>query len=337
MIKFDEKKYLDIGRNTMKLKGRIDEITEAISKRGYKNIFLIGSGGSNAMFVPYEYFFKTRSSISAYIEIAAELVATGHNQLNKDSVCIFTSSSGTTAETVAAADYCRERGATTVCISGRDDVPFAKNASYAIINKMDDFSGSDADYLTLYMLTFSFIHRNGEFADYEDFCRNLANMPAALVDVKRQCDKKAEEFALAYKDEPYHMLTGCGTLWGETYSFGMCVLEEMQWIKTKTVKCAEFFHGALELIDDKVSLIVLEGEDECREMSKRVERFAKRYTKKLTVFDTADYIIPNVDGKYRPLLSPIIMTAVLDRVSIQLENKTGHSLDIRRYYKCVEY
>jgi fructoselysine-6-phosphate deglycase len=72
-------------------------------------------------------------------------------------------------------------------------------------------------------------------------------------------------------------------------------------------------------------------------MSKRVEQFAKRYTKKLTVFDTADYKLPVVDDRYRPLLSPIVITAVLDRVSIQLENKTGHSLDIRRYYKCVEY
>lgn len=46
MLKFNENKYLEIGNNTVKLKGRIDEIVSEVSGKGYKNIFLIGSGGS---------------------------------------------------------------------------------------------------------------------------------------------------------------------------------------------------------------------------------------------------------------------------------------------------
>jgi len=339
MINFNETKYLEIGNNTVKLKGRIEEITKAVSDKGYKNVFLIGSGGSYAMFLPFEYYLRTHSTICAYAEIAAELVAAGHNQLGKDSICIFTSTSGTTQETVAAAEYCKKQGAITICISGQSDVPFVKNADYAILNTMDDFTASDADYLVLYMLTFSLMHLHGDFAEYEEFCEDLAKMPKALVAVKKQCEAKVERFATKYKDETYHLLTGVGTVWGETYSYAMCVMEEMQWIRTKSVKAAEFFHGTLELLEKDVSLMVIMGEDELRPQCERVIRFAEKlgFTENLNVFDTKEYNLLGIKDKFRPLLSPIVMTAVLDRLSIQLEDKRGHSLDIRRYYKQMDY
>ena len=337
MKNFNEESYLRIGKNTVALKSRVDEIVDEVSKKGFKNVFLIGSGGSYAMFIPFEYYLTTQSRIQTYCVIAAELMATGHNQLGAESVCIFTSTSGTTKETVAAAEYCRSKGAVTICISGNDQVPYAKNADYAIINKMDDFSASDADYLLLYMLTFALMHAAGDFDDYEDFCANLARMPEALVSVKEHSDAFCEAFAEQYKDETYHLLIGSGSLWGETYSYGMCVMEEMQWIRTKTVRAAEFFHGTLEIVDKDTSVMLIMGEDASRAMCERVQRFAQRITEHLTVFDTKDYELPGIDEKYRHLLSPIVMTAILDRLSIQLEDKRGHSLDIRRPYRVMEY
>ncbi len=133
------------------------------------------------------------------------------------------------------------------------------------------------------------------------------------------------------------MLVGSGSVWGETYSYAMCVMEEMQWIRTKSVKASEFFHGSLELVEKDMSLMVIMGEDDTRPMCERVINFARKYTDDLNVFDSADYKLPGIDEKYRSLLSPIIITAVLDRLSIHLEEKRGHSLDIRRYYKKVEY
>ena len=157
--------------------------------------------------------------------------------------------------------------------------------------------------------------------------------------VKYACESKMEAFAEKYKDVDYHLLTGAGSVWGETYSYGMCVMEEMQWIRTKTVKAAEFFHGTLEILDENVSLMVIMGEDELRSQCERVVNFEKKlgFTENLNVFDTADYELPGIDAKFRPLLSPVIITAILDRLSYQLEEKRGHSLDIRRYYRKMEY
>lgn len=337
MTKFDKDTYLTIGKNTFAKRPLVEEMTQKAVKKGFKHIFLVGSGGSYAMFIPFAGYIQALSTIPVYLEIAAELVLTGHNQLNEDALCIFTSSSGTTAETVEAAKFCKAKGASTLCISGNAQVEFAREADYTIVNQMDDFSASDADYILLYLVIFSLLHELGCYDEFETLCGVLERLPELLVDVKEQSDPRARAFAESYGFEPYHMFVGAGNVWGETYSFSMCVLEEMQWIRTKSVKAAEFFHGSLELIEKDTSLVVLLGEDELRPTCERVAQFGRRFTQKLTAFDTADYALDGVPPAIRRLLSPIVMTAVLDRVSMHLEDVTGHNLDIRRYYRKVEY
>ena len=62
-----------------------------------------------------------------------------------------------------------------------------------------------------------------------------------------------------------------------------------------------------------------------------------QHTKKLTCFDTKDYTLPGISDQFRRYLSPVVMAAVLQRISKNIEVITGHSLDIRRYYRKSEY
>jgi fructoselysine-6-phosphate deglycase len=117
----------------------------------------------------------------------------------------------------------------------------------------------------------------------------------------------------------------------------MCVLEEMQWIKTKSIHAAEFFHGTLELVEEDTSVILLKGEDDTRPLMERVERFAEKYTKKLTVIDTQDYELEGINEEFRKYLSPLVVNTLLQRISVHLEDKRNHSLEIRRYYRTVAY
>ena len=48
------------------------------------------------------------------------------------------------------------------------------------------------------------------------------------------------------------MFIGSGALWGETILFSMCILEEMQWKRTRYITSADFFHGTLELVEPGV-------------------------------------------------------------------------------------
>jgi fructoselysine-6-phosphate deglycase len=117
----------------------------------------------------------------------------------------------------------------------------------------------------------------------------------------------------------------------------MCILEEMQWIRTRPVHAADFFHGTLELVEPGVGVFVFKGEDSCRPLSDRVENFARRYTDRVRVLDAAEAELPGVSPRVRALISPIVLATQLERLSAHLEVLRDHPLTTRRYYKRVEY
>lgn len=53
------------------------------------------------------------------------------------------------------------------------------------------------------------------------------------------------------------MFVGAGNTYGAAYEYAMCVLEEMQWIATKSIHAAEFFHGTIEMTDKSMSFVLL--------------------------------------------------------------------------------
>ena len=73
------------------------------------------------------------------------------------------------------------------------------------------------------------------------------------------------------------MFIGSGALWGETILFAMCILEEMQWKRTRYITSADFFHGTLELVEKDVPVFLFKGEDECRKLDERVEAFLTNF------------------------------------------------------------
>ena len=93
----------------------------------------------------------------------------------------------------------------------------------------------------------------------------------------------------------------------------MCILEEMQWIRTRPVHAADFFHGTLELVEKGVSVVIFKGEDAYRPLTERVENFARQYTDKVTVLDTADFAMPGISPETRALISPVILATILER------------------------
>lgn len=78
-------------------------------------------------------------------------------------------------------------------------------------------------------------------------------------------------------------------------------------------------------------------EAQTRPLDERVARFCKQYADDFTVFDTHDYELPGISDEFRWMLSPVVLNAILSRVSKNFEQIRDHSLDIRRYYRKVEY
>ncbi|TWT00643.1 SIS domain-containing protein [Planomicrobium sp. CPCC 101079] len=337
MLKYDEELFLKlVEREGLAYRGQIEKIVDGICKKGYSNIFLIGAGGTIAMMYPYEYILKSNSTIEVQAQIAAEFMVMNNRRFSEDSVCIFTSVSGTTEETVAAAKFCKERGATTIALVAEPNTPLTQIVDHCITTGSETHS-FDTFFMLLYMVVFRFMYNNNEFPQYEQFTEEVALLPQAILSSVKAFDAKAEEFAIEHKDTDYHMMVGSGNLWGNTYSYAMCILEEMQWIHAKSIHAAEFFHGTLELVVEDTSVILLKGEDETRPLMDRVERFAEKITKQLTVIDTKDFEMEGISEEFRKHFSVSINWALLSRISVYLERERNHPLTLRRYYRQMAY
>ncbi len=335
MIKFDEKKYLQLGNETVEHRKEIEKIADDISANGYENIFFISSGGSLAIMFQYEKIIKQTSTIPVYLEVASELVLTGNNQLNEKSLVISASKSGDTKETVKAVKYCKKRNITVVSFVGILDSPLAKLSDYVIHDHSPEVEHS---YLNLHYFIFRLLNNNGSFNDYAKFADQLSLLPNLLLEVKQTFDPIAKQIAKEHHKDDYQIWVGGGLLWGDIYLFSMCVLEEMQWIRTKSVTSAEFFHGTLELVDEDVPVFLVKGEDATRPLDDRVEKFINDYTGRGVVIDTKEFELKGISEKYRQYISPLIVEAILtERLAIQFENKTGHDLNFRRYYRQFDY
>lgn len=337
MLKFEHDTFLEyVGNEAVAKREEIEKVVDEISAKGYKNIFLIGSGGTIAMMYPFEYILKSNSTVEVHAEIAAELLVMNNRHLSKDSVCIFASVTGTTKETVAAAEFCKEKGATTIGLVAEPSTPLAETVDYCISTGHEKHS-FDTFFLHLQLLTFRFIHNNDEFAQYEQFAKEITLLPEGIVNALKAFDSRAEQFAIKHKDTDYHMLVGAGNLWGNTYSYAMCILEEMQWIKSKSIHAAEFFHGTLELVEDDTSVILFKGEDETRPLVDRVERFTEKITNELFIIDTKDYPLEGISEEFRKHFAVNLNWALTGRISVYLERERNHPLELRRYYRKMEY
>lgn len=334
---YNRETYLEGMQKTLALRPVIEKYMEDIFSHGIENIVLCGIGGTISIMLPIEKFLKKRTKMPVYVENAAELVLGNNKAIGKKSLVVLYSASGTTKETVEAVRYCNEHHIPNIGVSYKKDTPLYEELKYPILGIGEDEYSCDGDYMNLFLIASEFLKKNGDMPDYESFMQALARLPEAMADTKEEADAAMKELAYGIKDETYHMLVGAGNVWGPTYCFAMCYMEEMQWMKTKSIQSPEFFHGTLELLEEDTNIMIFNGEDETRPLTDRVIHFANKISKKVRVIDTKDYVSGKVDEKYRGDFSPAILEAVLGRLTAHLEDATGHSLDIRRYYRVMEY
>lgn len=336
MLKFNEEEYRKSAELIREARPYAEKVADELSVRGYKNIFFTAVGGSLAPMMAMGEIAKQVTEKPVFVEQAAELLVRGHKSLSKDSIVITLSKSGDTKETVAITKWCKENRITVISCTKNQESPLAQNSDYVI--PMRHENGVEYEYILLFWLFFRLMKNNGDFNDYDKFADQLMNLPENLLEAKYKFDPVAKEVGKKYYKEPYMIWVGGGEVWGETYLFSMCLLEEMQWIRTKSVTSAEFFHGTLEIVEKDVCVFLVKGAGKTRILDERAERFLKSYTDKLIVIDTKDFELNGIDEKYRWIIAPTIASTVLvDRMAFHFEDNTKHSLDIRRYYRQFDY
>lgn len=337
MFNFDEDRFLRIQSGAVNLAPRIDAAIGAAIAAGAVNLYFLGTGGVAYLMEPAVQLLHHRSSFPVFKDYPAELVLTGSANLTDKSIVVMPSLSGTTKESIAMLTRLKEIGAHVITLVGHADTPLGLGGNPALVNFAEDDTSSESFYIQSLLVALSVLKARGEIDNYDALLAELAQVPAALVAAKRAFEPRAQEFAGLIAGADYHMFTAAGNMWPEALYYATCILEEMQWIRTRPVHASDFFHGPLELIEKGVSLILFRGEDACDPVAERVAQFAPQYTDRFTVINTADYCPRSLSPELRALLSPAVMATLMERLSAHLEVMRDHPLVTRRYYKRVAY
>jgi fructoselysine-6-phosphate deglycase len=331
MLKFDEAAKIQSVNGALALRPQINEAVDALCQAGYKNICWLGIGGTLASAWQAVVHMKERTALEVFSESAAEYLTTGNKRVGPGTTVIFSSVSGTTGEIVAAIEKMKANGATVLGFVDNADSPLAR-----LSDKM--ISYPENEQLKFFMVADRFMQNAGEFEDYDRYYAEMdAHLAQALVDVEKKADAFALEFAQKHHNDALHYFVGAGNQWGATYSYAMCYWEEQHWLKTKSIHASEFFHGTFEIIERDVPVTVFIGEDSQRSLSERVVKFLPQICGNYTFIDTKDYELAGISPEYRGTISHLVMHAVNNRIDIHIEHINRHPLDIRRYYRQLDY
>lgn len=274
---------------------------------------------------------KERTEMEVFAMNAAEYNTTGDRRIGAGTCVVISSVTGTTGEIIEAVKLVQKEGAEVIGFIDKADSELATLVDHCITYKSNE--------QTKFFITADrFMNLAGEMPEYDEMYKQFDQyLPEALVEAEKAADDFARDFVSAHKEDALHYFIGGGTLYGATYSYAMCYWEEMHWLRTKSIHSAEFFHGMLEIVDKDTPVTVFVSEDKQRPLGERVAKFLPRICENYTIIDTKDYRLEGISEEYRGRVSHLVMHAVTDRIDAHLVDQTGHDMDLRRYYRKMDY
>ncbi|MDR3319166.1 MAG: glutamine--fructose-6-phosphate transaminase (isomerizing) [Clostridiales bacterium] len=284
---------------------------------GIGKIFIIGCGTAYHAALLGRAVIEKLARIPTETDIASEF-RYRDPIIPPDSLCLFVSQSGETADTLAAAKLASGRGVRTACITN-----VAGSALTAVCGlTLPTLAGPEiavastkaynSQLMTLYYLALTLAHMYGRVSAGE-----LSRLREQLGGVCAAADRAYTEMpalAARYKDENNIYFLGRG-LDRFTAMEGSLKLKEISYIHSEAYASGELKHGTLALIEEGTPVIALLTQRDLLEKSlnaleevkarrARVIGIGREKYLKSSVFD-ARIIIPNAPDLFAPLLSVI--------------------------------
>jgi fructoselysine-6-phosphate deglycase len=331
MLKFNEQKKLNSVNGALAIRSEIESIVDKICEKGYRNICWLGIGGTYASALQAEVHMKEKSSINFFVENAAEYILTGNKKVGEGTIVVISSVTGRTTEMIEGIKKAKKAGAEVIGFVDYPDTELAKMSDYLI-------SYPENEQLKFFMVADRFMFNAGEFQEYHELYVELdEHLARGLVEVEKSADKLGESIARKHMNDSIHYFVGAGNQYGATYSYAMCYWEEQHWIRSKSIHSAEFFHGMFEIVDRDTAVTVFVGEDSQRKLSERVANFLPRICGNYNIIDTKDYELIGISDKFRGYLSHLLMRVITSRIDVHMEKLNCHPMEIRRYYRQLDY
>lgn len=331
------------------IRGRFDPMSGTFAMRSLKEyeskiknlnrIIIVGCGTSWHAGLVGEYLFEDIARIPVEVEYASEF-RYRNPVINEDDLVIAISQSGETADTLAAIELAKEKGATVfgLCNVVGSSIPRASHAgAYTHAGPEIGVASTKAFTAQVAVLTlwaYGFAELRGKVTK-QDLRLAFTQLEGIIEKVEKTllCESKVIELAGVFKDAHNFLYLGRG------YGFpvaleGALKLKEISYIHAEGYPAAEMKHGPIALIDDAMPVVVIATKGNIYEkVISNIQEVKARKGKVIAIVtegDTkvskmADYIIEIPETP--EALEPLIATIPLQLLSYHIAVMRGCNVD----------
>ena len=297
-----------------------------------KRIIIVACGTSWHAGMVAEYLIEDLARIPVEVEYASEF-RYRNPIINEDDVVIAISQSGETADTLAAIELAKSKGATIigVCNVVGSSIARATHAgSYTHAGPEIGVASTKAftaQVTVLTLMAISLGYKKGVIpqSKYKQLLNELANIPSKVEKVLKTNDQ-VKFLAAIFKDVRNFLYLGRG------YSFpvaleGALKLKEISYIHAEGYPAAEMKHGPIALIDEEMPVVVVATNGNSYEkVLSNIQEVKARKGKVIaivsegdeTIKELADYTIeiPETDEILVPLISVVPLQLLAYHIAV---------------------
>ena len=304
------------------------------------SITLIGCGTAYHSCLMAKYWFEELTQLDVSIDIASEF-RYRKNRFKKDTLYIFVSQSGETADTYAALDLCNKNNMKTCAVVNVIESSIARDANFVLpihcgpeigVASTKAFLGQ---ILILYILALKLGSLRNEInkENYKEKIEDLLNLPS-LIEKSLLIDNDIQAISSTFNEAKGSMFLGRGFSYPIALE-GALKLKELSYIHAEGYPAGEMKHGPLALIEDGMPVVVLAPRDSYykKTISNMQEVIARGAKVLLITNKSKDEIVSEniwetieVENTNDDLL-PFLLTIPLQKLAYYSALKKGYDID----------
>ena len=297
-------------------------------------VYLIGCGSSiSTCYSVRDAIRMSASNIDIEVYTGYEFYYNKKLVENENSIAIFTSQSGETADTLASLRRANEFGIPTVSISNEPESSMIREAVTPIVTKCGRETAilGTKTYITQLACLYQILFRASDYENKEELLQQLLKMPETLERLLISTKTDNKDLAEAYAAEDIFYCLGSGPNFGLAYKLAMTMLMEGAIKHACPEYSAEFRHGLIERVEKDVPVIILRSCFESDEITQKAIDFCDNLEVKTILFDLKDY------AEVDKLLSPFILVIPLEWFVYFLAHFNGEDPGATRHIGKVRY
>ena len=310
----------------------MEEVSKMISD--VDKVYLIGCGSSiSTCYSVRDAIRMSSTNIDIEVYTGYEFYYNKKLVENENSLAIFTSQSGETADTLASLRRANEFNLHTVSISNEPDSSMIKEAKTPIATRCETETAilGTKTYITQLACLYQILFKASDYENKDQLLAELADMPKMLEKLLLLTEDENKALAEKYAKEDIFYCLGSGPNFGLAYKLAMTMLMEGAIKHACPEYSAEFRHGLIERAEKDVPVIILRSDLESDEITQKAIDFCENLETKLILFDLKDY------AEVDKLLSPFIFVIPLEWFVYYLAHFNGEDPGATRHIGKVRY